>query len=90
MTTHRTALTANSTIEAWLQHPAGAHIVRGIAEQAGMDEHAFKVLRKVSLGRLIASSPDAPTGLVEKLVAQANDGRVPTDEEAAGLATSSK
>ena len=85
MTETKTALTANSTIGAWLQHPAGAQIVRGIAQQAGMDDHALGVLRKVPLGLLIASSPNAPEGLIDTLVAQANGGRVPTDEEATGL-----
>lgn len=84
--TANTALTANSTIGAWLQHPAGAQVVRGIAEQAGMDEHALSVLRKVPLGLLIASSANAPAGLIDTLVAQANGGRVPSDDEATGLA----
>ncbi|MET0887229.1 MAG: SDR family NAD(P)-dependent oxidoreductase [Mycetocola sp.] len=86
MTNQKTALTANSMIGAWLQHPAGEQIVRGIAAQAGMDEHALSVLRKVPLGLLIASSPNAPEGLIDTLVAQANDGRVPSDDEATGLA----
>lgn len=86
MTEQKTALTANSTIGAWLQHPAGSQVVRGIAEQAGMDEHALSVLRKVPLGLLIASSANAPTGLIDTLVAQANGGRVPSDDEATGLA----
>ncbi|MGC5170677.1 SDR family NAD(P)-dependent oxidoreductase [Microbacterium sp. DT81.1] len=86
MIEHNTAVTANSTIGAWLQNPAGARIVRGIAEQAGMDEHALSVLRKVPLGTLIASSQNAPEGLIDTLVAQANGGRVPSDDEATGLA----
>ncbi|MBO0982618.1 SDR family NAD(P)-dependent oxidoreductase [Rathayibacter sp. SD072] len=86
MTDDKTALTANSTIGAWLEHPAGAAIVRGIAEQAGMDEHALSVLRKVTLGRLIGMSANAPAGLADSLVAQANGGRVPSDDEATGLA----
>lgn len=85
MTEQNEALTANSTIGAWLQHPAGAPIVRGIAEQAGMDARALAVLRKVPLGRLIASSPNAPEGLANTLVAQANNGRIPSDDEATGL-----
>lgn len=79
-------LTGNSTIDAWLHHPVGAQIVRGIAEQAGMDEHALRVLRKVPLGRLIASSPNAPAGLLDTLVSQANGGRIPADADAGGLA----
>ncbi|MFU8946197.1 SDR family NAD(P)-dependent oxidoreductase [Mycetocola zhadangensis] len=86
MTTEKTALTANSTIGAWLQHPAGEQIVRGIAAQAGMDDHALSVLRKVPLGLLIASSQNAPEGLIDTLVAKANGGRVPSDTEATGLA----
>lgn len=86
MTDENTALTANSTIGAWLQHPVGEKIIRGIAAQAGMDDHALAVLRKVPLGLLIASSGNTPEGLIDSLVAQANDGRVPSDDEAAGLA----
>jgi NAD(P)-dependent dehydrogenase (short-subunit alcohol dehydrogenase family) len=86
MTSQNSAVNANSTIAAWLRHPAGAPIVRGIAERAGMDEHALTVLRGVSMAHLIASSPNAPAGLLDTLVAQANEGRLPSDEEAAGLA----
>lgn len=90
MTEQHTAITANSTIGAWLAHPVGAQIVHGIAAQAGMDEHALGVLRKVPLGLLIASSQNAPAGLIDSLVEQANSGRVPTDAEAAGLAWAEK
>lgn len=90
MTETTNALTANSTVGAWLQHPVGTQIVRSIAEQGGMDEHALSVLRKVPLGRLIASSQNAPEGLIDTLVAQANGGRVPTDAEATGLAWAEK
>jgi NAD(P)-dependent dehydrogenase (short-subunit alcohol dehydrogenase family) len=90
MTEQNTALTANSTIGAWLQHPAGAQIVRGIAEQGGIDEHALAVLRKVPLGRLIAASPNAPEGLIDTLVSRVNGGRIPTDDEASGLAWAEK
>ncbi|MGP9746570.1 SDR family NAD(P)-dependent oxidoreductase [Brachybacterium sp. AOP29-B2-41] len=79
-------LSGNSTLAAWLQHPAGEQIVRGIAEQAGMDERALSGLRNLSLRNLVEASPNAPEGLVDQLVTQANGGRVPSDDEATGLA----
>ncbi|MGD8193246.1 SDR family NAD(P)-dependent oxidoreductase [Herbiconiux sp. P18] len=86
MTDPTVVLTTNSTIGTWLQHPVGAQIVAGIAAQGGMDQKALAILRKVPLGRLIASSPNAPEGLIDTLVAQANGGRTPSDDEASGLA----
>jgi len=90
MTGNHDALTGNSTIGAWLQHPAGAPIVLGIAQQAGMDERALSALRKVPFGYLVASSPATPVGLVDSLVARANGGRVPSDEEAVGIGWSER
>ncbi|WP_114855776.1 SDR family NAD(P)-dependent oxidoreductase [Brachybacterium sp. YJGR34] len=86
MTEQPPALSGNSTLATWLQHPAGEPIVRGIAEQAGMDERALAGLRNLSLRHLVEASPNAPEGLVDQLVAQANGGRVPSDDEATGLA----
>jgi len=85
MTEASTALTADSTLSAWLQHPQGNAVVRRIAEQAGMDDRALRALRNVTLRRLLESSPAFPAGLAESLVLQVNGGRVPSDEEATGL-----
>lgn len=81
-----TPITANSTISTWQAHPRGGPILRRIAEKAGMGERSLHVLRRAPLHALIAAAGGATEQEVEQLVAQANNGRVPSDEEAQGLA----
>jgi NAD(P)-dependent dehydrogenase (short-subunit alcohol dehydrogenase family) len=86
MTDSTIVLSADSTIAAWLKHPIGAQIVRSIAEKGGMDDHALRVLRKVPLSLLVESSGNAPVGLIDSLVAQANGDAGPLQQEPTGLA----
>lgn len=78
-------LSEHSVIGAWLQHPVGSGIVRDIAQRAGLTERALSSLRKVPFASLITSSPNAPAGLVESLVAQANAGAQDPSGDAVGL-----
>jgi len=77
-TKEHTALTANSTIGAWMKHPAGSRAFAAFAEQAGMDTASLAVLKNLPLARMLEAtgSPDAP-GVAEHLLSQiadANDG----------------
>ena len=73
-----TALTANSTIGAWMKHPAGSHIFATFAEQAGLDTASLAILKNLPLARMLEAtgSPDAH-GVARQLLSQiadANDG----------------
>jgi NAD(P)-dependent dehydrogenase (short-subunit alcohol dehydrogenase family) len=72
------ALTEDSTIGAWLQHPAGSQVIAAFAEKAGMDAASLGMLRKLPLTRMLEAtgSPEA-RGVAQQMLAQiapANDG----------------
>jgi NAD(P)-dependent dehydrogenase (short-subunit alcohol dehydrogenase family) len=78
------ALTADSSLGAWLRHPQGGEALRGLLAQAGMDAFALDTLRGLSLRRVMSLAGGAvPPGFLDSLVAQVNGGRIPAPEEAA-------
>lgn len=66
-----TALTANSTIGAWMKHPAGSPVFAAFAEQAGLDTASLVVLKNLPLVRMLEAtgSPDA-AGTATALLSQ--------------------
>ncbi len=69
------ALTEDSTIGAWLKHPAGAQVIAAFADQAGMDAASLAILKNLPLARMLEAtgSPDA-RGVAQQLLAQIADG----------------
>src|SRR4051794_18721278 len=72
-----TALSANSTIGAWMNHPAGSRALAEFAEQAGMDATSLAILKHLPLARMLEAtgSPDA-LGVAELLLSQVGDANV--------------
>ncbi|WP_129669287.1 SDR family NAD(P)-dependent oxidoreductase [Phytoactinopolyspora endophytica] len=74
------ALTANSTIGQWLDHPVGGELVRGLLSRAGVDESKLASVRGLPLQQLVAlSRGKMPQEVVDELVLTVNDGQVPTE-----------
>lgn len=78
-------LTANSTINEWLEHPVGGPLIRGFLAQSGMAEDTLAPVAGLPLQQLVAMSQgQLPQAVVDGLVLQANDGVMPEEEESAG------
>ncbi|NEE04569.1 SDR family NAD(P)-dependent oxidoreductase [Phytoactinopolyspora halotolerans] len=77
-----TALTANSTIGQWLDHPVGGELVRGLLSRAGVDESKLGSVRGLPLQQLVAlSRGKMPQEVVDELVLTVNDGQMPTEDD---------
>jgi NAD(P)-dependent dehydrogenase (short-subunit alcohol dehydrogenase family) len=77
-----TVLTANSTIGAWLDDPAGGPMVRGLLAASGADESVLAPLRALPLASLVDMSQGAmPRSVVDDLVRQVNGGEIPESAE---------
>jgi len=77
-----TVLTANSTIGAWLDHPAGGTLVRGLLAASGADDSVLAPLRSLPLVSLVDMSQGAmPRSVVDDLVRQVNGGVIPEAAE---------
>ena len=77
-----TVLTANSTIGAWLDHPAGGPLVRGLLAASGADDSVLAPLRSLPLVSLVDMSQGAmPRSVVDDLVRQVNGGVIPEAAE---------
>jgi len=75
-------LTAKTSIGDWLKHPVGGPLIREMLAAAGQDEKALAPVRLFSLQRLVAlSQGQMPQSVVDELVAKANGGVVPVEEE---------
>ncbi|MFC4242662.1 SDR family NAD(P)-dependent oxidoreductase [Gryllotalpicola reticulitermitis] len=73
-------LTASSSIGAWLEHPAGGPLIRGLLAQSGTDEGTLAPLRALPLQQLVAlSQGQLPQAVIDDLVLQANGGVAPVD-----------
>jgi len=80
-----TVLTANSTIGAWLDHPAGGTLVRGLLAASGADDSVLAPLRSLPLVSLVDMSQGAmPRSVVDDLVRQVNGGVIPRRLRVAG------
>lgn len=71
-------ITANDTIDAWLNHPTGGPVLRSFLESAGSDVDALKPAYSLPLGKLVELSGGKMTrDAIDGLVAEANGGHVP-------------
>lgn len=76
-------LTAKSSVGDWLKHPVGGPLLRDLLAQGGQDEKALAPVRMLSLQRLVAMSGGRlPQEVVDGLVAQANGGTAPAEDDA--------
>ncbi|HEX4443363.1 MAG TPA: SDR family NAD(P)-dependent oxidoreductase [Galbitalea sp.] len=75
-------LTAKSSIGEWLKHPLGGPLLREMLAEGGQTESALTPVKLFSLQRLVAMSQgQLKQEVVEELVAKANGGVVPVDDE---------
>jgi NAD(P)-dependent dehydrogenase (short-subunit alcohol dehydrogenase family) len=75
-------LTAKTSIGDWLAHPVGGPLIREMLAAGGQDEKALKPVRLFSLQRMVALSQGKMSQeVVDGLVAKANGGVIPVEEE---------
>ncbi|PRY57157.1 SDR family NAD(P)-dependent oxidoreductase [Glycomyces artemisiae] len=78
-------LTAQSTIDAWLRHPKGEPLIKGLLAQSGVAEDMLAPVRNLPLQQLVAvSQGQMPQSVVDDLVLRANDGVAPTETADSG------
>jgi NAD(P)-dependent dehydrogenase (short-subunit alcohol dehydrogenase family) len=81
------ALTANSTIGEWLEHPVGGEMVRGLLAASGASEETLAPVKGLPLQQLVAlSQGQMPQSVVDDLVLKVNGGVMPESTESAGWA----
>ena len=79
------ALTAHSTIGAWLDDPTGGPLIRALFEKTGSDPSLLTPVLGLPLQQLVAMSQGAmPQSIVDELVRAANGGEIPEDSEESG------
>jgi len=82
MSNNEKAITANSTIDAWLQHSVGGPLIRQLLSAGGMNEDALGPVSGLPLKQLAAmSGGKMPQSVVDDLVLQANDGVAPSEDD---------
>lgn len=85
MSENKKAITANSTIGTWLEHPVGGTLIRGLLSARGMSADALGPVNGLPLQQLVAlSQGKMPQSVIDNLVLQANGGVAPSDDETAG------
>jgi hypothetical protein len=78
-------LTANSSIGAWLDHPVGGELVRGLLAQTGAEEEMLTPVKGLPLQQLVAMSQGRlPQSVVDDLVLRVNGGVAPVEEADTG------
>ncbi|MDM7991075.1 SDR family oxidoreductase [Arthrobacter sp. zg-Y877] len=71
-------ITAQNTVQQWLDHPAGGPAIRGFLAQAGSDENTLGPALTMKLQQLVdLSQGKFPQAAVDELVKQANGGVMP-------------
>ncbi|MCC9205659.1 SDR family NAD(P)-dependent oxidoreductase [Arthrobacter sp. zg-Y769] len=71
-------ITAQNTVQQWLDHPAGGPAMRGFLAQAGSDENTLGPALTMKLQQLVdLSQGKFPQAAVDELVKQANGGVMP-------------
>jgi NAD(P)-dependent dehydrogenase (short-subunit alcohol dehydrogenase family) len=80
------ALTANSSIGDWLEHPEGGPLIRQVLGQGGaFDESMLAPVRALPLQQLVVMSQgQLPQSVVDDLVLSANGGVAPEEEPQTG------
>lgn len=77
-------LSGDSTVAEWLDHPVGGAIFRDMLHKAGQNESVLRIVRRVSLNRLIDMSKGQFTEeMLGDMVQKANAGELPTGVEVA-------
>ncbi|GAB3651699.1 SDR family NAD(P)-dependent oxidoreductase [Glycomyces tarimensis] len=85
MTDSHRPLTAQSTIGAWLEHPEGAPLIRGLLERTGADEETLAPVRTLPLQQLVTlSQGKLSQSSVDDMVMRANGGVVPEERTDSG------
>lgn len=75
-------LTAKSSISEWLKHPVGGPLLRAMLAEGGQTESALTPVKLFSLQRLVAMSQgQLKQEVVDDLVAKANGGEIPVDDD---------
>ena len=75
-------LTGKTSIGDWLAHPVGGPLIREMLAAGGQDENALKPVRLFALQRMVAlSQGKMPQSVVNDLVAKANGGEIPVEED---------
>jgi NAD(P)-dependent dehydrogenase (short-subunit alcohol dehydrogenase family) len=75
-------LTAKSSVGEWLKHPVGGPLLRAMLAEGGQSESALTPVKLFSLQRLVAMSQGMlKQEVVDDLVARANGGVAPVDED---------
>ncbi|QVJ02403.1 SDR family NAD(P)-dependent oxidoreductase [Nocardiopsis eucommiae] len=78
MSNHRTPLTADSTIGAWLDRPEGRAVLSGLLTEFGVGEESFAPIRNLPLQHLVDLSQGAlGQDVIDGLVRRVNDGAIP-------------
>jgi NAD(P)-dependent dehydrogenase (short-subunit alcohol dehydrogenase family) len=82
------ALTGDSSIKTWLEHPVGGPILRDLLAQGGQDADVLRPVHRLALKRLVTlSKGQFSKEMVDQLVARAAAGDVPADATTAEAAT---
>lgn len=77
-------LTAKNSIGEWLKHPAGGPLLRELLAAGGMNESALTPVKLLSLQRVAKMSQgQLSQEVVDDLVARANSGAAPVEDDAA-------
>lgn len=83
------AITGENTVGEWLDHPVGGVIFRDMLKQAGQNESVLRIVRRVSLNRLIEMSKGQFTqAMLDDMIQKANAGEAPSSgPQGAAVAT---
>lgn len=88
MSTTAAPLTGASTIQTWLDDPAGGAALRGLLAQGGQSAEALAPVAGLPINNLVAMSGGAfPQAALDALVAEVNPDGVPAEAEAAAETT---
>jgi len=83
MSTTTAPLTGASTIQTWLDDPAGGTALRGLLAQGGQSAEALAPIAGLPISNLVAMSGGAfPQAALDALVAQVNPDAAPTEPAA--------
>jgi NAD(P)-dependent dehydrogenase (short-subunit alcohol dehydrogenase family) len=75
-------ITAENTVAEWLDHPVGGVIFRDMLHQSGQSESVLRIVRKLSLNRLVAMSKGQFTPeMLADMITRANAGPSSTPNE---------
>lgn len=77
------SLSANTSIGAWLDHPLGGEVVRGLLAQIGASEESLEPIRGLPLQQLVVlSQGKMPQSVIDDLVLNVNGGEEPEQDPA--------